>query len=353
MYIADHRETEFFLEKLSNCTLREAFKILGCKRKTLSERERAFLVPRDGWNIFGRSDFYLQKISLPRHLPGDEVFLMENVVAAFCNGISRIDREARWIYAADHGSGSLRIIAGIGRGIMISRFLSKNTDVSEEISKTVMYLRRFGTEGDVKIFSPRDDIRIPAGASFERICLPASGRCGDLRKVMADFVRGGAGIKPVTIRGNHMRRFLNSEFLCCAPLAALAVLLGIDRGISENRRVISSLEKSVHAVSPGITLEITESNLAAAKRVVETIKNLHDPADLFLKASEIMSRHGLSAEHMSMEGENRLLIKTSPGKAALARLKIDGDAEVRVVSENEYEELGADGKTGVELCVVR
>ncbi|MDR2106991.1 MAG: hypothetical protein LBO73_00490 [Holosporaceae bacterium] len=350
MYISDQSGTEFFLEKLSNCSFWDALRILNCKKKILSERERAFLVPKDRWNFWGKSDFYLQKISLPRNLPKGEVFLAENIAAEFCNDVSRIEENTRWIYAADHGAGNRRIIAGIGRGIMISRFLPQDSDVSEEVAKTAMYLRRFGDVGNIKIFSPSDGIKIPPGTGLEKIRFPD--KCGDIKKIMADFVRTDRRVKPVVIYKNYFGILGNSGFFYCIPLIMLGILLWLEESISENKKIISSFEKSLRVVGENFTLEINEENFPAAKRFVDALKNCHDPTKLFLKASEILNGCDSAAGQALLEG-NRLRVRTSLNKATAARLKNSGAAEVKIISESEYEELGAEGKTEVELCIGR
>jgi hypothetical protein len=350
MYISDESDTEFFLEKLSDCSFWDALRILNCKKKMLSERERAFLVFGDKPNFFGKSDFCLQTISLPLNLPKDEVFLMEDVVAEFCVSAGGVGDDGRWLYAADHGSGNRRIITGIGRGIMISRFLPKDANLSEEVSKTVMYLRRFGTDRDIKFFSPSDGLKIPSGAGFEKIV------CGvgcDVVKFMRNFARGSRRIRPVAVPEGRFEKFLRFSGIYVAPLIMLAVLLLLEWRISENRESISLLEGSVHAVGKAVKLEITEENLPDAKRIVDVLKESPDPTDLFLKTSEILGKYNAVADSASLEDGKRMRVRTSLDEAALARLKIEGDAEVQVISAGEYEEVGAERKRGVELCVER
>ncbi|MDR0753466.1 MAG: hypothetical protein LBE95_02255, partial [Holosporaceae bacterium] len=68
MRVLDQNAIEFFLEKLKNCSLLDAYRVLICKRKALSNHEKAFLIPKDKIILFGKSDFYIQKISLPKNL---------------------------------------------------------------------------------------------------------------------------------------------------------------------------------------------------------------------------------------------------------------------------------------------
>ncbi|MDR0678548.1 MAG: hypothetical protein LBF44_03370, partial [Holosporaceae bacterium] len=171
MQILDIDKIDFFWEKLSNCSLWDAYKILSCQKKALFPNEKAFLVKKDRLNIWGKSNFYIQKIILPENLSrAENFFLAENVVEALCNEISRIDEQTWWIYAANHSSGCLRIIAGLGKGIILSRFLSVDSDISSEISKTIMYLQRFGMDKHIKFFSPFGGVKVHSKIGPEIIC---------------------------------------------------------------------------------------------------------------------------------------------------------------------------------------
>ncbi|MDR2158057.1 MAG: hypothetical protein LBO02_01930 [Holosporaceae bacterium] len=347
MRVWDRYGVEFFLEKLSNCSLWDAYKILNCQKKVLSDNETAFLVPKDELSIWGKSDFYIQKVSLPPNLKTSEegeIFLMENIVAERCDGVDKLDERTWWLYAARHNSG-LRIIAGIGKGIMLSRFLPLDADPSDEISKTVLYLQRFGIGKNIKIFSPLHEIRLQK-ISPEIVCERFYvKKCDDSQRNRADL----DAVRPVISNGNCFGKFLNDKILYAILAAVVLTLCGVDSAVRRNEKIILSLKKSVRAATPDMELEINDENLHIAQKFVDALRNSPNPLELLRKALRICRMYNISVEQLLIE--NGLKIKTSLNKAIFDKIKSVVGVDVEKISGDEYEELGSNKKFGAVICI--
>jgi hypothetical protein len=346
MRVLDQNAIEFSLEKLKNCSLLDAYRILICQKKALLDREKAFLIPKDKIILFGKSDFYIQKISLPKNLEktGDKVYLIENVVAEFCGSYRKIFEHDWWL-ATNRSARNFRIIAGIGKGIVLSRFLPFHSDISDEISKTIVYLQRFGMKKEVKIFSSMEEIEIHPKTNDEincqKIFIP---KCTE-----AETIRLLGRIKPVISDGIHVK-ILNDKALCTALLAVILILCKIEQSIRHNEKVISSLQKNVHIATKHIEFDINGENFSAIKQFVSLLKNSRHPLELFKKASDIRQRYDLPIEHLSFEN-GVLKIKTSIHKKEFDELKAIDGVEVVKNTHGEYEELGVNKRCGAIVCV--
>jgi hypothetical protein len=339
-------EVKFSLEKLTNCSFFDARNILNCKKKILQEREKVFLLQKDRMLFFEKSDYYIQKILLPSDIKADDdVFLTENVVAEFCNGISEIGEGDWWIYAAYHVR-KLRIIAGIGKGIILSRFLSEDFGISDEIEKSVMYLQRFGMTEKVKIFSYSFIGHISSKIIVENNYIE---NFDDAEKIIFDFLLNNNKIKPVISHKNYIEKILSEKVLCAIAFSAVLLLFRIDKSFENCKNSVLSLEKNVRAENDTISLEINDKNFSATKRFIDAIKTLQNPLQLFHKTSEICSRHRLPIEQLLFE--KQIKIKTSLSRSKSEKLKTCDDIVIEKFSSDEYEELGSNKKVGSIICI--
>ncbi|MDR2781434.1 MAG: hypothetical protein LBB21_03190 [Holosporaceae bacterium] len=346
MYLLDTNEVELSLEQLMNCSLFDAYKILKCKRKTFSEREKAFLVKKDRISFFEKSNHYIQKILLPQNLTAnDDIFLMENVIAEFCDNISKLNEKDWWLYAAYHASGA-RIIAGVGRGIILSRFLSENSSMQNEISRTIMYLQRFGMTESVKFFSTLQNLEINSKVVIEKYYIENS---NNMSKIITDFLLSNNQIKPIYVNKNYIKKFLNEKFLYAVVVAISLSLFYIDKSIENQKNDISFLKKSVRVTTDDIVLEINNENFSNTKQFFDKIKKLQNPLELFRNASEICRKHLINVEQLSYE--NKIKIKTSLNRSQFEKLKTCDAIEIERNSNDEYEELDSDKKIGSNICI--
>jgi hypothetical protein len=231
---------------------------------------------------------------------------------------------------------------------MISRFLPPDSDISDEISKTAIYLRRFGADENIKIFSTLSDIKIPPETSREMFHPIA---CDNHAEALADFARTCDRIKPVVVAKGCLEKARILRILYYIIFLMMAMLLRLNEFISDDKKAISFLKESVSVVTKDMSAEINEENFPAARRLVDLLKDSRDPIEPLRKASAVLKKYGAAADQMSLENGNQIKIKTSLGKEALERLKFDGDVRAEKSSNDEYEKLGSDGKTGVVLCI--
>ncbi|MDR2723807.1 MAG: hypothetical protein LBB25_01200 [Holosporaceae bacterium] len=349
MYVLDRNDIEFYLEKLNNCSLLDAYKILNCKKKILSTQERAFLIPKDKLILFGKSDFYIQKISLPENLEksDDKIYLIEDIIAKFCNSFSKISDSDWWLYAANYNSSSFRIVAGVGKGIILSRFLSSCAHMSIEISKTIVYLQRFGMGKNIKVFSPSKEIEIHPKINADVCCQKIiTDECDE---IAVDRLSGE--IKPIITNRIHLKKILNDKILYAALPVMILVLAKTDQSIRDHEKIISALQKDIHITTKHIELQINSENFSEAKQFISMLKNLHDPLELFQKASKICRKYNLPVEQLLFENGSIVKIKTSLGMIALDQLKAEDNVEVEKDTSDEYEELGANKRLGAIVCV--
>jgi hypothetical protein len=305
-----------------------------------------FLIPKDRILFFEKSDYYIQKIFLPPNIADvDDVFLTENVVAEFCNSIRKITDRDWWIYAACH-TAKLRIIAGIGKGIILSRFLSGSFNISDEISKTIMYLQRFGMTESVKIFSSPLTEKIHSKIVTENIYIENS---NDMVLAVSDFLLKNNQIKPIFSRGNYIRKILNEKFLYSVALVIALVLLQVDKSFEDCQNSVLLFEKSTRAANDAIALEINDKNFSVAKQFIDKIKKMQNPLQLFYKASKICYKYRICVEQLLYD--SGIKIKTSLNKSKFEELKNCVDVTVEKISKDEYEEPGSDKKIGSFICI--
>ena len=143
---------DFSLKLLKNCNLFDAYNALICARKNetpkINEKIIFRLIKCSKVSLINRSDFYLQKIVINCNL-NKKLYLLEDFVAEFCS--KKITNNNGWIYI-EKINDIWRIIGGIKRGIILSRFLPAHIDIKEEIERTKIYMRRFNLADDFEIF---------------------------------------------------------------------------------------------------------------------------------------------------------------------------------------------------------
>jgi len=147
LVILDKNVIEFSVERLKNCSIFEALKILRYKRKYGTDFYHLY------WrNIFSNSPKYLQKITVQdrwkNYVP------IENIIADYLVK-KEVNFADNWIYVGCHNWSGYRIIAGCGPAIVLSRFIPKN--IAQELENTKLYLKRLHINSP-KIFSTIDEI---------------------------------------------------------------------------------------------------------------------------------------------------------------------------------------------------
>jgi hypothetical protein len=358
--IFDMSDIDFSLEKLSCCSLWDAYIILLCQRKALAAHEDAFLVPQNFW---GRRTRHIQKNSMKNcelfQLVSSKngIFLMENIIAEFCRDPAGLREETWWIYAADHLAAGVRIIAGIGRGIVLSRFLGSDVaDVPGEVLKTIIYLKRFGLEGDIKVITGLKEVTVHLGKNkfCEIVQLD-----GYQESTLVEFLSRNRTIKKAFIRSSITERFLSDKkFHFLQYSIAFFLFFGfviLSRATDDEKKSMRTLQKNELVVTDNLNLEINVDNLLHIKQLITALKDCANPIGFLAKVSEMCSRNKIQVEQLSMENGNQMKIKTSLHKEQFEKLqKSSGDqldVQITISSGEEYEELSTDKKLGVVLCI--
>ncbi|MDR2067495.1 MAG: hypothetical protein LBP41_00710 [Holosporaceae bacterium] len=362
--VLDLRNIDFSLEELPNCSLLEAYRILRCKKKAMSNNETAFLVHSNRWNFLKKSTFYIQKNSLEhceffhRLFHEDGIFLMENVVAEFCESVAKIEAETWWLYAAEHEHGNLRIIAGMGRGIVFSRFLSNNSDICEEIFKTIIFLKRFGLEETIKIITALQGIETLSlqNVSFEIFKLEEHGES----KLMY-FLSNRKKIKKIFLRKNWLMQYFDMKQFYYLAFLAMCILcfaiLTIHKEIANEEQKIMELNKAAIVDTQNFHLKINVNNFCFVKRFIDILKNSHNPLNELEKISRLCHENHIPIEQLYVENCYFAQIKTLLSKKELEKLQkshlkgFEISLEKLETGDDEYEELGAHKKFGVLLCI--
>lgn len=137
------KSAKFSLEHLQDCTLWDALRVLYYRKKFAPKTEEIYLVPP--FDFFGKQNFYLQHIDCV----GENLLLLENAVAELC--VKNFENNI-WIFVLKQKDNT-EIIAGINRGIILTRTLNAKIELPEEINRTIIYLKRFGFDDEPKIIS--------------------------------------------------------------------------------------------------------------------------------------------------------------------------------------------------------
>ena len=147
LIVLDKNVAEFSLERLQNCSIFEALKILRYKRKYGTDFYHLY------WhNISNKSPKYLQKITICDRWKN--CVPIENIIADYLVR-KEVNFADDWIYIGYHDWSGYRIIVGCGPAIVLSRFIPQN--IAQELEHTKMYLKRLHINSP-KIFSIIDEI---------------------------------------------------------------------------------------------------------------------------------------------------------------------------------------------------
>ncbi|MDR0677642.1 MAG: hypothetical protein LBF57_03150 [Holosporaceae bacterium] len=344
--ILDKSSISFSSERLQKCYVWDAYSALNCKKKILSSTEKAFLIFPD--RIFKKSDFYIQKISFPEEfLSGEtDIFLTEKVIAEFCKSLDVIDEKTQWLYAANHKSSGLRIIVGFGGSIILTRFLPQNSEIEKEISKTIIYLRRFDINGKIKIFTPFSKLQLAALTNSEIIHIE---KYEDAEEAIADFLSKNRKIKPI-----YGKRFSfdDPRILTWSGIISVVFAGGIfylKESIKENEHIITELRKDVTISAKHIKIIANSENFSFLKQFINEFKSSYNPVKMLQKISQPCREYNLNVEEISFSKGAK--IKAFLSKKQLNELKENKGIKIEEISEDKYEEIGKNEKVGVLICI--
>ncbi len=307
LIVLDKNVVYFELEKINNCSLIDAYKILYYRRKFNSG---FFYLYCDG--IFKNSPKYLQKIEAEKRWTN--CVFIENIIAQYLIQKKYIRKDENWIYIGQHEFSGYRIIVGHGRGIILSRFL--NDDIQQEIKSTLLYLRRIKVL-DLKTFSSTNDISDAMTLDLSNI----------LRYAENDYE-----LYPISKRNRAL--ILNSigTFL----LAVIVVLFGVfGHNIYElHKQKIKPSSRQI-IENENLQLKVNWQNVSTMKSILE---NLNDNLD-WKKIHDFCNANKIKVQKLFIE-KGVIKIKTSLPVKVLEQLKKNCKIEYHITSD--YKELGVD-----------
>jgi hypothetical protein len=366
--VLDLAGVDFSLEKLSNCSLWDAHRILHRQKAALSAEENAFLVPSDRrsfWSFYSRRTRRIQKISMkncelfPQLWRKDGIFLMENVIAEFCRSRAALKEESWWLYAAKHPSVGVRIVAGVGRGIVLSRFLGRNdVDAPAEALKTIVYLKRFGLEGEVDVITPLEDVA--ANLEKNKFC-----KVFRLRRrhesALMEFLSRNRTIERMFVGGNALERLFGAKRFCllqCCCFSAFVIgLLVLGDAVDGEKKLLAALEKSRAIGEKNLVIEVNADNFTLVKQMITDFGDCGNPIGLLTEISRLCGKNKIQPERMWMENSGSAKLKTLLELEQFEELqkfsheKLELRVEKLASSQEEYEELGINKKLGAIICI--
>ena len=300
---------KFILEKLENCSLFTAIKILHCRRKLMNAREDCYLIyPVNLWtwdNWYRQHTFYMQSVDI--YQPITNALLMENVVAQFC--CESLSPASKWVFVFSDNE-TVRIIAGIGKGIVLSRNLDFSINLQQELQRTVMYLRRFDNYGQWTIVSNCliDEIDYVA---FSLLCKKIH-----LHSEGISALEEFASTRKIRLVLQDYSRYLNG--MLSAAVIAMAVPISI-QGIKiwELQNFIDHhiCSSKLRSRDERVILDVNEHNIGVVEKLCSSLKNSVPFLEIFADLPQALN--GANIEKLAItQGEIRAVTRSASNKTS-------------------------------------
>ena len=128
--IVDYPEAfEFSIDRLRKSTIFDVLDHLRCQRKILSKNEDAFLVQYESFllNFWKEKEYKIQKVTVTHNEllkiaeNFDGIIPLEFLILDFCKKIENLEENTWWLYIAIHNENEIRIVAGQGCCLLLSR----------------------------------------------------------------------------------------------------------------------------------------------------------------------------------------------------------------------------------------
>jgi uncharacterized protein YlxP (DUF503 family) len=379
--IIDRGDVDFSLENLINCSLAEARKICRCERDHKSQNTNVFLAPKDEIVFLGKCNYRLQKYTLNiRELEekiraNADVFLAEYAIEFICRKMAYLDDDSQWLYAANHQSSGTKIVAGIGKGILLSRIIPTN-NISTEITKTIRYLKRFGLSDSLKIITTLDDvpeenceiIKISPQKISQRLGLQNS---SDIELIMGETIAKNADLMAYFMSGKYWHYILSvsgskiygTQLIFLLAFAAWFAHLGlqIDREMAQITFAKKSLATSIKDQSQSVEFKIDDSNFSFVNHLIDILRNGQNPIKTIAEIAPILRKNGIFAHEILLKKCNEIKIKTAVTRDILLQLQNFSNKKFKITVEmennakKEYEEISfgdfSAEKIGVVVCI--
>jgi hypothetical protein len=370
--IVDRSSVDFSIDTLKNCNIIDAHRALRCRRKiTASFLENTDLIPKDKLSLFKKEDFYMQTISATADASlyakldyRDGVFLMEHIIAEFCGAVTTIDEKTWWLYVAEHKSSGIKIVSGMGKGIVVSRIIPLLSNCSAAVLQTIRYLKRFGLKGRIKIVSPMEELNV----GDQEIDLVALGDEKDPELMLIKFL-STKNIRPVFAINNYFRLFLKNHLKKIYPLWGLyffifaGLIFYLQNKILEREKNIFELKKSmcVHLedLSRSFRIKIDDKNFLYIQQVIKVLEESKNPLTSLKRISDILKDTGIAVEMLSLEGYDLVKLKCVLNRRSLEKLQKLPQDKMKIQwtkingFSQEYEEIDESHNKNfsAEICI--
>lgn len=355
--IIDKSGNDFILEKMCNCRIYDAYAVLKCREKVQKKSEWSFIIPQNVF--FKKHDFYIQTdvVDGIEKFAGSNVFLIEHVISEFCKTVAEIGESSWWMYAAEHASSGIRIVAGIGEGVLVSRVLPTNSDLTKNMSQTIRYVKRFGYESGMKIISLIPNLNIDNANTviFDVDDLAAKSNLKtptDAELFLMNFASRSTRIPAFSSANNPFYLYFmqNLKHVYTGLIAAIFVLmfamffLGYE--IFDAKKFLESQAGFLSVISEDTSknfrVKITEENSRYIKDIANELEKNENPLQYLPKIQKIFRKAEIKPEKIEIKNANTVNVKcNSVDKEALQNL-LDDSAEVSLLKANPE---------GAELCV--
>ena len=376
--IIDRGNIDFSLENIKNCTLVEAHAVLRCKRKLTGRFGSSFMIPKKKYSIFHKNDFFIQTDIiddceiLEKLNHEDRVFLVEHIISELCRNITEINEDTWWMYIAEHVSSGVKIIVGLGQGIVVSRILPANTDPISGIHQTIQYVRRHGFIHGMKIISFMkisidnfDIIHVDA----EKIANENNWNVEpDIELLLMKFASKNKKARRFFYKNNLLANFVDrygektAAFLLGCFFVFLFIYLIFVLEISREKTQIKKIQNSSIAFtkdkSKTFSAKITSKNFAYIKYVANILKNIKNPLMFFCGIDTLLRSNKITPHAIIMKEDNTAQISCVTNKNQLENLKKYHSKNMDVVAKadvfnGEYDEIYEpnDKNFSTEICV--
>lgn len=349
----------------------DAMRFLYCRKQVVQDSNELYIVLPRQFNVFKKSDFHVQEIAYSGSeyselMPKRGAILIERIVARLCTQLQSQKQSGNWwIYAANHCNTGVRIIAGVGECVMLSRLLLPADNVCDEISRSVIYLKRYGLRKKPTIFSEFlefDDAFMYLN-SADLQCKFGFIGCSDMGMFLMKYA-ASLRHQPIPFnfkKENDVTRFISSKrgTHCCYALCFMS-MVALVMSLYKTQIIHSKLclKHPVICKSDRATIEIDIPNFADyaaddAQELLHEIISKYRQAELptiaLRKVHEFGVIHGITILAISLENKT-VKIKTKIDRKKFEELKIAG-VSIDASSEAKFDDNVFEDNTVYEVVV--
>ena len=382
--IVDHPGAfEFSIDRLAKSTILDAYDHLKCRRKILSKNECAFLAQNESLilNFFKEKEYKIQRVTLLDDdlLKVAEYFCgvipIEFLILDFCKKIEKLEENAWWLYIAIHCGNEIRIIAGQGNALLLSRSINFSHDpkqILRELQNSLRFLRRFGLESDVKIITPIKDLKLydqeiapidlekisdnlhfPIPNDIEECILNYSYNIQKNRRIFG----GKSDLKKYFLK-NFTKFTISISFLLVVTLGYLFYLFWNISKLNEEIILLKNYGVTQECSSENFDLTVNDKSFAFAQNIFKNFQSSENPVIALDKICEFVDENKIDVENLSVKNLRDAELKTKLIKKTAEKLKKSHKkVEIKLIENqniNGYEELNgkfSDNKQGAIVCL--